>query len=664
MRLFNWITIILVFITLASCSTSRLGRGALSSQEIGEYYKAIEKFRKANRKEKDRDKRMEYTYAIAECYRHIGQYEMAALYYRNTIRRSHPDPKALLWYAEMLRASQKYEEALENYRLYLEETPGDQRALNGIESIRLTQLWTAIPTKHVINQVKELNSRESDFSPVFVGGRDNEIIFTTTRKAATGKRRSMITGQTFADLFRSQFNVQRQKWGEPQPIDQSFIVNTTDEEGAASLSGIGDQMIFTRCSYDKTRNSPPQLFGTSQVRGSWADPKRLDIFSDSIMVAHPALSPDGNTLYFVSDAPGGQGGKDIWMTEKSGGKYGKPANLGSVVNTPGDEMFPYVRDNGELYFSSNYHPGMGGFDIFRAVKNDDGKWSVENMGYPVNSAGDDFGIAFIQGRNEGMFSSNRKGSRSDDIFSFFVPPVVFQVAGEVFNKDTNSPLDGVTVRVIGTDGTNLRMRTQNGKFQMKLQPETEYIVAGYRDGYLIDKSGFTTEGLADSKDFRVELFLTPIDNPIKLDNINYAFGSADLQPESIVALDTLIELLQANPTITIELMAHTDHVGSEQFNFELSQRRAQSVVNYLIEKGISPQRLVAKGYGETWPKTVTREIAALYDFLKRGDELTEAYILKLPEEAQRQIAQGINRRTEFRVLRTDFIENFPADTQK
>jgi peptidoglycan-associated lipoprotein len=664
MRIFNWITITLILITLASCSTTKLGRVALSSQEIGEYHKAIDKYRKANRKEKDRDKRMEYTYSIAECYRYLGQYEMAALYYRNTIRRSHPDPKALLWYAEMLRSSQKYEEALENYRLYLEEAPDDQQALNGMESIRLTQLWTAFPTKHIINPVKELNARESDYSPVFVGGRDNEIIFTSTRKAATGKRRSMITGQSFADLFRSQFNVQRQRWGEPQPLDQNFIVNTAAEEGAATLSGIGDQMIFTRCMYDKTRNSPPQIYSTSQVRGSWAEPSLLDILGDSVMAAHPALSPDGSILYFVSDAPGGQGGKDIWMAEKSGGAYKSAVNLGPEINTPGDEMFPYVRDNGELYFSSNYHPGMGGFDIFKAVKDEDGKWTVENMGYPLNSAGDDFGIAFIQGRNEGMFSSNRKGSRSDDIYSFFVPPIIFQMAGEVFNKETNTPLDGVTVRIIGTDGTNLRMQTQNAKFQMRLQPETEYIVAGFREGYLLDKSGFTTEGLTDSKDFRVELFLTPTDNPIKLDNINYAFGSADLQPESIVALDTLIELLQANPTITIELMAHTDHVGSEQFNFELSQRRAQSVVNYLIEKGISAQRLVAKGYGETWPKTVTREIAAQYDFLNRGDELTEAFILKLPTEEQRQIAQGINRRTEFRVLRTDYIEKFSAEPQR
>lgn len=664
MRVINRIAIILILFTLASCSSSNLGRVALTSKEIGEYHKAIEKYRKANRKEKDREKRMEYSYAIAECYRNLGQYEMAALYYRNTIRRNHPDPKALLWYADMLRAAQRYEEAIENYRLYLEERPGDTQALNGMEAINRTQQWIANPTRHVINPVKELNSRESDYSPVFVGGRDNEIIFTSSRKASTGKRRSMITGQIHSDLFRSQFNIQRQKWGEPQPIDQYFIVNTASEEGAASMSGIGDQMIFTRCLYDKTRNMPPQIFLTSQVRGSWAEPSRIEIGGDSIMVAHPALSPDGSTLYFVSDMPGGQGGKDIWKADKSGGTFKNPVNLGAVINTPGDEMFPYVRDNGELYFASNYHPGLGGFDIFAAKNDETGNWTIENMGYPVNSSFDDFGIAYINGRNEGMFSSNRKGSRSDDIYSFFVPPVVFQVAGEVFNKETRASMDGVTVRIIGTDGTNLRMSTQNGKFQMKLQPETEYIVAAYREGYLIDKSGFSTEGLTESKDFRVELNLTPIDSPIKLDNINYAFGSADLLPESIMALDTLINLLQANPTITIELMAHTDHVGSEQFNFELSQRRAQSVVDYLIEKGISPQRLTAKGYGETWPKTVTREIAAQFDFLKRGDILTEEFIGKLQDEEQRQAAQGINRRTEFRVLSTDFIETFSPDPQR
>lgn len=637
---------------------------AATSQEIGEYYKAIEKYRQANRKEKDRTRRMDYAFAMGECYRAIGNYEMAALYYNNAVRRGHPDPKALLWNAEMLRASQKYEDALENYRLYLEAVPGDPQALNGMEAIRMTQSWITNPTRHIINPMKELNSRESDYSPVYLGNKDNDIVFTSTRKAATGKRKSMITGNTYADLFRSQFSIQRQKWEEPQLLDQNFIVNTTDEEGAATLSSTGGQMFFTRCRYNKSQNMGAQIYSTSQVRGSWADPVQLDLFGDSITVAHPALSPDGATLYFVSDKPGGQGGKDIWKAQKEGGAFKNPVNLGSVINTPGDEMFPFVRDNGELYFSSNYHIGMGGLDIFRAYKDKNDNWQVENMGYPVNSPGDDFGIAFVSGKEQGMFSSNRKGSRGDDIYSFVVPPTIFQVAGEVFNKEGNSRLDGAMVRVIGTDGTNLKMRTQNGKFQMKLQPGTEYVFAAFKDGFLNDKGRVSTVGLTDSKDFRVDLYLTPTDAPIKLENINYEFGKWDLLPGSIAALDSLAEILALNPTITIELMAHTDHVGSEQFNFELSQKRAQSVVDYLIQKGVNPKRLVAKGYGETWPKTVTRQLAEQYNFLKRGDELTEAFINKLATPEQKEIAQGINRRTEFRVLSTDFHETFAPEPEK
>jgi peptidoglycan-associated lipoprotein len=262
-----------------------------------------------------------------------------------------------------------------------------------------------------------------------------------------------------------------------------------------------------------------------------------------------------------------------------------------------------------------------------------------------------------------MFTSNRKGSRGDDIYSFLVPPKIYQVEADVFDKENNNRIDGATVRIIGTDGTNIKMRTQNGKFKMKLKPETEYVFAAFKDGYLRDKVSASTIGLADSKDFLFELFLTPTDSPIKVDNINYEFASFELLPESKTALDTVYQVLIFNPTITIELMAHTDYVGSENANFELSQKRAQSVVDYLIEKGISPQRLVAKGYGETWPKEVTRELAGQYDFLKRNDVLTEEFIKKLTPE-QQQIANAINRRTEFRVLSTDFIEKFDAEPEK
>jgi peptidoglycan-associated lipoprotein len=664
MKIYVRLFIIVIFTSvLASCGTGKIGRDAMLSQEIGEYYKAIEKYRKASRKEKDRVKRREYAYAIAECYHYIGDYERAALYYQNAIRRGLENPEATLNLAEMQRNIQRYDEAVENYRLYLEGNPGDERARNGVESIRRTQEWTAKPTRHIINPIKEINSRDSDYSPSFVGGKYNEIIFTSTRKAATGKRKSMITGQKYADLFRATFSVQRQKWEQPKLLEENLMINTGDEEGATTFNSTGEQMIFTRCRYDKTEALGAELYSSSQLRGSWSDPIKVQVAGDSLTAAHPALSRDGNVLYFVSDMPGGYGGKDIWKAEKNGGSYDKPVNLGPEINTPGNEMFPFVRDNGELYFSSNYHPGMGGLDIFKAVQNEDKTWTVENMGYPMNSPGDDFGIAFVDEENRGMFTSSRKGSRGDDIYEFMVPPKIFRVEGEVFDKQTGAPVDGASVRIIGTDGTSLRIRTQNGKFQMTIKPETEYVFAAFKEGFLRDKATANTTGLEDSQNFNFQLYLTPTDVPVNLENINYEFGSWELLPQSETSLDTLIATLIVNPTITIEIMSHTDHVGSDQFNFELSQKRAQSVVNYLIGKGISPQRLVAKGYGETWPKTVTRNIARQYEFLNRGDELTEQYIIKLSPE-QQEIAKAINRRTEFRVLTTDFIERFDAEPQR
>jgi peptidoglycan-associated lipoprotein len=645
------------------CGSAKYGRDAMLSKDIGEYYKAIEKLRKASRKEKDRTQRMIYAFEIAECYRYICDYERAELYYKNAIRRGYPDNIALLHHAEMLRSTQQYEEAIETYRTYLDSVPDDEQALKGLESIRKTQEWVANPTRHIVNPIKEINSIQSDFSPVFVGGRDNEIIFTSSRNSVTGKRESAITGQGFTDLFRSTFGVQKQKWEKPKLLDENMIINTEDEEGAATLSSTGEQMIFTRCRYDKAQPLGAELYSTSQSRGSFSEPIRLDIVGDSIIAAHPALDETETKIYFVSDMEGGFGGKDIWVAEKNGSSFSDPVNLGEEINTPGDEMFPFVRDNGELYFASNYHVGMGGFDIFIAEKDDDGKWQVNNMGSPINSPADDFGIAFVQGENKGMFTSNRKGSRGDDIYSFLVPPKIYQVEGEVFNKETNSRIDGATIRIIGTDGTNLKMRAQDGRFKMKLKPETEYVFAAYKDGFLRDKASANTIGLDDSRDFVFDLYLTPTDAPIKVNNINYEFASFELLEESKKALDTLYNILVFNPTITIELMAHTDYVGSDAANFELSQKRAQSVVDYLIEKGISPQRLVAKGYGETWPKVVTRELAKQYEFLKRNDELTEEFIKKLPED-QQAICNAINRRTEFRVLSTDFIEKYDAEPEK
>ncbi|WP_321287819.1 OmpA family protein [uncultured Sunxiuqinia sp.] len=661
---FAVISLSLALLILGSCSSKKNFRLGELSYEIGEYYRATEKYRRAYRKDDNMQHKMEMAYNMAEAYREIGDYGKAAIWYKNAIRRQHPDFKAVLYYADCLRATQKYDEAIEAYQQYLDSIPQDIQAINGLDACRYIQEWVDSPTRYVVNTVRELNSKYADYTPVFVGGRDNEILLTSTRENTVGNKENSITGEQFADIFRSEYQVQRQKWGPPKLIDESGMINSPDEEGAITLSENGDEMIFTRARYDKKEDLGTELYSVKMSRGDWSEPIKLELLGDSLVAAHPSLSINGDTLYFVSDKPGGFGGKDIWFATGSGGTFSNPKNLGSKINTPGDEVFPTIRSNGELYFSSDYHMGMGGLDIFKATRTEKGEWRIQNMKAPINSSGDDFGMSFVEGEEtRGMFASNRKGSRSDDIYSFYLPPKVYRVSGEIYDKETSQRLDGARIRIIGTDGTNLKMRADDGKFQMKLNPETEYVFAAFKDGYLNDKGRESTIGLDDSQDFRVDLYLTPTDAPIKVDNINYEFGSWELLPESVHALDSLVGILELNPTITIELMAHTDFVGSEQYNFELSQKRAQAVVDYLIQQGINPGRLVAKGYGETWPKAITRKLAKQYDFLKRNDELTEEFILGLTPE-QQEIAKGINRRTEFRVLSTDFHERFAPEVEE
>jgi peptidoglycan-associated lipoprotein len=649
--------LIFLVVLLSSCSTGKLLDSAAKSYEIGEYNRAIEKYRKAYRSQKLNQEKAAITFRVAESYYKLSDYAKAVVWYKNAVKRGNSDPICMIHYANCLRSTQKYEEAITWYQTYLGVKPDDQLAKNGLEACKVCKGWLDKPNRYLVTLIKELNSKDNDYCPFFVGGRDNEVIFTSTRELVTGKRKSNITGTRFADLFTSKFDIQKQKWEKPKKLEENNLIDTPNDEGAATLTENGDRMIFTRCLFDKTKDMGAQLFSANQSRGEWSEPTLVEIVPDSLIAAHPSLSADGTTLYFVSDRPGGYGGKDIWMaTDKGGGVYGKPENLGPEINTPGDEMFPYIRDNGELYFSSNYLPGIGGLDIFKAVKDEKGKWKVENMKAPINSPGDDFGISFIKGDVEkGLFSSNRKGSRSDDIYSFYLPPKVFNALGEVANKETDQKIDGAMIRIIGTDGTNLKMRADGGRFQVKLKPETEYVFAAFKDGYLNDKVRASTIGLNDSKDFRFQFKLSPTDQPIKVNNINYAFGSYEITEESKAALDTIVQLLNLNPTITIELMAHTDYVGSDKFNSELSQKRAQSVVDYLISKGINSGRLVAKGYGKTWPKKVTKALAKQYDFLKRNDELTEEFILKLTPE-QQEIAKMLDRRTEFRVLSNNFHE--------
>ncbi len=657
-RNFQIAVFLVVVFFVQSCSVSHRYRQAARTFEIGEYYKSVAAYRKVYREVSDRNRKAEIQFKIAEAYYRIGQYRTAENYYKSALIRNMGGAVTYLHYADVLRANGKYKEAETNYQVYLDSVPGDQRALNGLESCRKTPEWIQAPTRYKIENLKDINSRWADFAGAYAGVVENEIIFTTSRKGVTGKKTNPITGEYYTDLFRAKFNLQKSRWDKPQKLDELLAINGYEEDGAASFDARGTTMFFTRCRYDKSQEMSAEIFTSTQVAGLWGSPVRLEIGKDSLMAAHPSISSDGKTLFFVSDRIGGFGGKDIWMAENTGDKWGKPENLGAEINTSGDELFPCIRDNGELYFASNAHPGMGGLDIFKAVKNGQGKWVVENMKSPVNSVGDDFAICFYPGEEKGLFTSNREGSRRDDIYSFVLPPKVYEMEGDIFNKETGARIDDASVRLIGTDGTMLRMNADNGKFKFKLKPEVEYVVAAYKKGFLNAKAAASTIGLEAGNEFKFRLDLTPVDVPVNVDNIYYEFGKWDLLPNSVTALDSLVDLLNLNPTIVIELMAHTDCIGNDADNFTLSQRRAQSVVSYLISKGIQPGRLVAKGYGETAPKTVTKNIAKEYPFLKQGTDLTCSFIDALKDEAQREICHQINRRTEFRVLSSDYREKF------
>lgn len=655
--------LLIIFLIVSSCSNSRFSRSAERSFEIGEYYSAIEKYIKAMRGEKDQQKLAEYNYQLAQAYWYIDDYRRAELRLKNLVSKNYPDSSLILKYAHCLRFNGKYDEAITLYEQFLDSIPNNQEALNGIESCKLTPKWEEEPTRYIVNQEKALNSRDADFSPFFVGGLDNNIIFTSTRDGAFGRKKNAITGQRNTDLFKANFDIQRQRWEKPTPLEEEQLINTTFEEGAASLTKDGATMYFTRCKFDKKGSNGAAIYTATRSKDSWSDATPLSLISDSLIAAHPSISSDEQTLYFVSDMEGGYGGKDIWKVEKLSEGWGKPENLGPAINTPGDELFPFIRENGELYFSSDYHIGMGGLDIFKATSkkaedSDEVTWTVENMKSPINSSGDDFSITFIPGKDQGMFSSNRKGALGDDLFSFVLPPKIFRVEGDIVDSETETRIKNAYIRVIGTDGTMLKVRSEDGKFQFRMLPETDYIFAAFKEGYLNAKRIISTIDLPDSKNFEFSLNLTPTDAPINVDNINYEFGKYDLLPSSIHALDSLVELLNINPTVVIEIMSHTDFVGSAQYNSELSQKRAQSVVDYLVQKGINPQRLTAKGYGETWPKTINRKMAKEYEFLNRGDELTEDFINKLETEEQQEIAKSISRRTEFRVLSNDFRETY------
>ncbi len=584
---------------------------------------------------------------------------------------------AYLHLARMQHKNGDYKGAVRSYEAYIDMsrllyplyphvcTPqADTLAMNGLIGARRAAAMKQRGSLYTIRKEPVMASRRADYSPVLAGDEWEMLYFTSTRPQAQGDELSGITGTKYADIFVVRKD-EKGKWQTPEAVEGEL--NSDLEEGACCLTPDGKTMYLTRCTSDPDYPRYAQIYTSQRSDASWGKPQELRLSRDTLSCyAHPAVSPDGRWLYFVSDMPGGHGGKDIWRISIEGRTLGGVENLGAPVNTPGDEMFPTFRPNGDLYFSSDGHPGMGGLDLFVAKADTvTGVWTVEHLGYPMNSAGDDFGMTFEGVHNRGFFATNRGDPRGwDHIMSFECPEVLHTVRGWVYERDGYELPSGL-VYMIGNDGTNQKLSLHgDGSFTAVVNPLVDYIFLGTCQGYLNHVEQLHVDTSSVSQEFTLQFPLASVSAPVLVRGVYYEFDSAALTPESTSALDSLVTLLGENPNVTIELSAHCDYRGNDQYNERLSQRRAESVVRYLIDHGVEAARLTPRGYGESRPKVVRRRIAQQHPFLSEGDTLTEAFITRLGTDEQ-EVCNALNRRTEFRVLRTTYgLFDPPAERQQ
>ena len=645
------IVCLLLTAVAAGCRTPKLSEADAQFQR-GEYYDASVTYKKVYnklRKKEERPQRGEVAFKMGRCYRLLNMSARASAAFQNALRYEYPDSTTHFMLAQALHADGKYAAALRSYDKYLEFCPDDSLAINCAEGCRTAQEIRARGSRYVVKQAKLFNSRRAVFCPMYLGADCDQIYYTSTTEKATGDKKSEITGMKNADVFFSKKN-EKGEWERPEPVEGEL--NTEFDEGIVAFSPDAQTMYLTKARRELNAPTSVEIYTSTRSDAKWSAPVKFEITADTLSTfGHPAVSPDGEYLYFVSDMPGGYGGKDIWRISLKE-RQGSLVNLGPDINTEGNDDFPYVRSDGSLYFSSDGHPGMGGLDIFRATAVGDPadlRWEVENMGFPINSAGDDFGITFGKGE-DGFFSSNRGDARGyDHIYSFEYDPVRITIEGLVMDKD-EEPVKNAIIRIVGNDGSNQKeVARDDGSFSFALQRGVKYVMLAGAKGYLNQKQEFASDSTMEDANYWVEFILPSISKPSVVENIFYDYDKADLRPESKTALNELIAVLHDNPNVTIEMASHTDRWGSDAYNINLSERRAKSVVDYLVENGISRDRLQPHGYGKSRPKTVTKRIARLYPQFKEGDILTEEFIKTLSEEDQ-QAADQINRRTEFSVL--------------
>lgn len=645
--------LLMLCMLLMACGADRALKQGDQLYATGDYFDAAAQYRKAysQTSPKERTQRGQIALRQAECYRRINYTTRAITAYRNALRYKQGDSATCMALGQQLLKVGQYKEAAKVMTEMLDSCPQNSMAQALLASARKAPQWKKEESRYKVKREDVFNSRRSDYSPVLAGAEHDRLYLTSTRNEATGDDISGITGTKNADIFMAQKDEQG-RWQRPQVIDTEL--NSNADEGACCLSPDGRTMYLTSCLSDERYPRFATIVTSRRSDATWNKPQPLPITRDTLsLYAHPAVSPDGQWLYFVSDMPGGMGGKDLWRVRLTEAGMGGVENLGAPVNTPGDEMFPTFRPNGDLYFSSDGHEGMGGLDIYIAHPTASG-WTIEHPGYPLNSMGDDFGMTFEGNKNRGFFSSNRGDAHGwDHIYSFENPEIIQMVKGWVYERE-GYELPQAVVYMVGNDGTNLRLSVMNnGSFTQTVRPGVDYVLMASCPGYLNHQTELHVVETEESQEHVLQFPLASITAPVLIDNIHYDFDRATLRPESMAALDSLVTLLNTNPYVAIELSAHCDYKGKGDYNKRLSQRRAEAVVRYLTAHGISVDRLTAVGYGKEQPKTIKHRLAVRYPFLQENTVLTEDFIKTLTPE-QQEICNQLNRRTEFRVTNTTY----------
>lgn len=634
-----------------------------------QYTEAADRYKKAYRKvRRNKDERNRISFQMGECYRLIGLTKRAEPFYKRLLKTEYPNthPEVYLYLADTYKMNEKFKDAIEMYEIYAEKVPEDPRGPLGAETTRMIEEWMENPSKYQLTELKKVNSsRDNDYCATWLNNNYNEIIFTSNRDAATGKEKDGITGQEFADFFTSKQD-RKGDWSTPVLADESENINTEASEGTPFMNSKYSKLYFTRCQNGAHRKNGCQIMVAGKSGGAFSEAHPVEIAGvDTLdIVGHPTLSSDELIMYFAAERKGGFGGNDIWiaMRDNVSESFKHPFNLGEKINTAGNEVFPFLRYDTVLYFASDGHGGMGGLDIFVTSMDTAGEWGEpRNLKYPINSTGDDFGIMFHPTEERGFISSSRGNGRGlDNIYYFEEPPILFTFSGTVKDAKTKQYVSNASVRMVGSDGSSNMTRTnEKGYFnfsESQMNMNTTYDITIDKDNYFTLTAQETTIGLEFSKDIEKEYDIEPIpQEPIMLPDILYDLGKWDLKPQFEDSLQGLIETLQVNPTITIELASHTDLRDTDEHNDILSQKRAQSVVDYLIIRGIDPMRLTAKGYGERVPRTLQNDITVKGYTFKAGTRLTEDFINSLPNNEIKEAAHQMNRRTEFRILSKDYV---------